>query len=275
MKRILVPCDFSEPSKQAFKFAVGLASATKSEVFILHVVETPVLHSSMLVPVEAYEKSFLKGLRTKYDKNVEKMKEQWGGKVKIHSSIEHGSVESGIQRFAQKKRIDLIVMGTHGAKGIRDLVIGSNTEKTLRHSQIPVIAIKKAPQLASIKDIILPTDFSKINKEQVVFIKDLQAILKARLQVVYVNSPENFTTNLEAERSLAEFVLGTGFKNYTLSIFNDITEEQGISNFSQRFKNKLLVMPTHGRTGLSHFFNGSVTEEVVKNTDWPVLTLHK
>lgn len=275
MKRILVPCDFSEPSKQAFKFAVSIASLTKGEVYVLHVVEVPTLHNSMLVPVQAYESSFLKKLKSKYDTNVQKMKEQWAGKIKVHSSVEHGSVDAGIKRFTEKKKIDLIVMGTHGVKGVREFVLGSNTEKAVRNSNVPVMAIKKAPQLSTTKDIVFPTDFNKINKKAIGLINDLQRILKARLQVVFVNNPENFVTNLEAEQSLTEFATENGLKNYTLHIFNDVSEERGIFNFSERFGNKIVAMPTHARKGLSHFFNGSVTEEVLESMNWPILTFHQ
>jgi len=275
MKRILVPCDFSEPSRQAFKFAVSIASLTKGEVFVLHVVEIPVLHNSLLVPVQTYESSFLKELKLKYNKNVQKMKEQWAGKIKVHSHVEHGSVEAGIKRFTEKKKIDLIVMGTHGVKGVREFVLGSNTEKAVRNSKVPVMAIKKAPQLLTIKDIIFPTDLNKIDKKPIGMINNLQKLLKARLQVLFVNNPENFVTNIEVEQSLVRFAAENGLRKYTLNVFNDLSEGKGIVNFSQRFKNKIIVMPTHARKGLIHFLNGSVTEEVLENMNWPILTFHQ
>lgn len=274
MKRILVPCDFSEPSKEAFKLAVAIASIIKCEVYLLHVVEVPVLHNSMLVPVHSYESTFLKELKQKYDKNVEKLKNRWAGKVRVHSHVEHGSVESGIKKLTDKKKIDLIVMGTHGVKGISTLVLGSNTEKAIRNSKVPVIAVKKSPHLPAIKDIVLPTDFNNIDKKHLSLISDLQKLLKARLHVVFINKPENFVTNIEAEQALAEFGAYNGLLNYTLNIFNDINEEKGIIHFSQRFKNKMIVMPTHARKGLNHLFNGSVTEDVLENMNWPILTFH-
>lgn len=275
MKRILVPCDFSEPSKEAFKLAVAIASVAKSDVYLLHVVEVPVLHNSLLVPVESYQASFLNEIKQKYNKNVEKMREQWAGKVKVHSHVEHGSVESGIRKFSEKRKIDLIVMGTHGVKGLREFVVGSNTEKAVRNSKIPVIAVKKAPNLSATKDIVFPTDFAKIEKGAIGLVKDFQKLLKAKLHVVFINNPENFIPSLDAEKYLSEFILDNQLNNYTLNVFNDLTEERGIVHFSQRFKNKIVVMPTTGRTGLNHFFNGSVTEEVLEKMNWPIFTFHK
>ena len=157
MKKILVPCDFSDTAVQAFRFACEIASTSKGEVFVLNVVEVPVLHSSMLVPIQSYEKSLIKALKGKASRNFEKIKEKWGGKVKIYLAVEPGSVAATIGKFVKKKRIDLIVAGTHGASGLKEFFIGSNAEKIVRLSTVPVFAIRKAVSISSIKSIVFPT----------------------------------------------------------------------------------------------------------------------
>ena len=106
MKKILVPCDFSDPAMQAFRFASEIASVSKGEIFLLNIVEFPVLHASMVVPVQTYEKAFLKEVKGKANKNLEKMKDKWGEKVKIHLVVEQGNVAATIKKFVDKKRID-------------------------------------------------------------------------------------------------------------------------------------------------------------------------
>ena len=93
MKRILVPCDFSPPSIQAFKFASQIARASKGEVFLLHVVEVPTLHNSIFSPVRAYENTFLKSVKEKTSRNFEKMKDKWSKKVKVQLFIVQGPVK--------------------------------------------------------------------------------------------------------------------------------------------------------------------------------------
>lgn len=273
MKKILVPCDFSTTATQAFRFACEIASVSKSEVFLLNVIELPTLHSSFLVPVQAYESTFLKEIKLKAQKNFEKMKEKWGGKLKIHFVMEHGSVADGVRRFVDKKRVDLVVMGTHGSSGIKEFTVGSNTEKVVRSAKVPVIAIKSAVRVASLKSIIFPTNMNVVNKELISSIKALQSFLKARLHLLYVNVPSNFIPDHATEMKLIQFAKQNDFRNCSIHIYNDIDEQSGIINFSAKFKNKIITMSTHGRRGINHLMSGSVAEDVVNHIDCPIWTL--
>ncbi len=272
MKKILVPCDFSNTAIQAFQFACEIAKASKGEIFLVNVVEFPVLHSSLIVPIKAYENAFLKEIKNKAIRNFEKIKERWGGKIKINFSVEQGSVASSVARFTSKKKIDLIVMGTHGSSGFREYAIGSNTEKIVRTSEVPVIAIKKTVKLSQLKEIVFPTDLKPGSKKLIDSVKALQSFLKARVNILYVNTPTNFSKNIATEKKLNEFAKQSQFKNYALHIYNDVNEESGIADFSSKFKNKLITMSTHGREGLSHLMNGSIAEDVVNHIDCPVWT---
>jgi nucleotide-binding universal stress UspA family protein len=273
MKRILVPCDFSTPAIQAFRFACQAASISKGEVFLLNVIELPSVHSSMLVPIQAYENAFLKDIKSKAHNNFEKLKNKWGGKVKIHLNVEHGSVAEGVKRFVAKKKIDLIVIGTHGSSGLKEYTVGSNAEKIVRSANVPVISIKKFVNLTSLKNIIFPTDLNDAEKALITSILALQSFLKARLHLLYVNVPSNFTPDHISERKLIEFARDHQLKNCSVHIYNDIDEESGIMNFSAKFKHRIIAMATHGRKGLNHLMRGSVAEDVVNHVDCPIFTL--
>jgi nucleotide-binding universal stress UspA family protein len=71
---------------------------------------------------------------------------------------------------------------------------------------------------------------------------------------------------------MERFVRGTAAENYTLSIYNDISVEKGILNFTKEIHAQLIGMSTHGRKGLSHFFNGSISEDMVNHANMPVIT---
>ena len=273
MKKILVPCDFSNSSVQAFRFACETASISKGEVFLLNIVELPTLHGSLLVPVEAYESAFLKEIKVKAHNNFEKIKNKWGGKARIHFFVEHGSVADGIKKFVAKKRIDVVIMGTHGSSGFREYAIGSNTEKVVRSSKVPVIAVKNAAAISKLKNIIFPTNLDLNQKHLVASVKALQHFLKAKLHILYINCPANFNRDINTERWLSELVIQSKFKNYTLNIYNDTDEERGIVDFSSKYKNKIVAMSTHGRRGLNHLLMGSITEDVVNHIDCPIWTL--
>ena len=272
MKKILVPCDFSSTAIQAFRFACEIATVSKGEVFLLNVIELPSMHNSLLVPIQAYENTFLKEVKSKAHRNFEKMKEKWGKKVNVNFFVEHGSVTEGIERFVSKKRVDLVVMGTHGSSGIKEYTVGSNAEKIVRFTKVPVIAIKKAVSASSLKNIVFPTNLKAVNKDLLNSVKALQSFFKARLHILYVNVPSNFIPDHLTENRLIEFAKQNEFKNCSIHIYNDIDEESGIINFSAKFKNKIIAMSTHGRRGINHLMNGSIAEDVVNHSDCPIWT---
>jgi len=273
MKKILVPCDFSNTAVQAFRFACEVASISKGEVFVLNVIELPSLHNSLLVPIQAYEAAFLKDVKLKAQRSFEKIKERYAGKVKVHFYLEHGSVTEGVKRFASKKRVDLVVMGTHGASGLKEYMVGSNTEKIVRSLSVPVMAIKKYTGISALKNIVFPTNLREVNKNVVSSVKALQSFMKAKLHILYVNVPSNFISDHVTEKRLMEFARQNQFKNCAIHIYNDIDEQSGIINFSAKFKNKIIAMSTHGRKGINHLMTGSVAEDVVNHIDAPIWTL--
>lgn len=272
MKKILVPCDFSDTALQAFRYACEIATVSKGEIFLLNIIELPSIHTSLFVPAQAYESVYLKGLKLKAHKNFEKMKDKWAGKVKVHLTLEKGSVTSAIKKFVDRKRIDLIVMGTHGSSGIKEYAIGSNTEKIVRTSKVPVIAIKKSVSISSIKNLILPTKMDA-SKKLIASIKVLQSLLKAHLHLLYINTPSNFIADRHTEPKLIELARQNQLKNCSIHIYNDIDEEAGIINFSVKFKNRMIAMATHGRTGINRLMTGSITEDVVNHIDCPIWTI--
>ncbi len=272
MKKILVPCDFSDTALQAFRYACEIATVSRGEIFLLNIIELPSIHTSLFVPAQAYESVFLKELKLKAHKNFEKMKEKWAGNVKVHLTLEQGSVTSAIKKFVDRKRIDLIVMGTHGSSGIKEYALGSNTEKIVRTSKVPVIAIKRSVSISSIKNLILPTKIDA-SKKLITSIKALQSLLKAHLHLLYVNTPSNFVSDRFTEPKLIEFARLNQLKNCSIHIYNDIDEEAGIINFSAKFKNRMIAMATHGRTGINRLMTGSITEDVVNHIDCPIWTI--
>ena len=273
MKKILVPTDFSNTASHAFRFACEMGSRTKGEIYLLHIVEFPRLNGALPVPVQAYEQVYLKGLKEKGLKALEKFKAQGGKKVRIHFSLEHGTIASTVQKFATRKKIDLIIVGTHGSSGLEEYLVGSNAEKIVQTSKVPVIAVKKPYGISSIKNLVFPTNLHPGQDKLMAQVKELQKFFQAKLHVLFVNTPSNFRRDIFIEKRLKEFAQEFQLKNYALNIFNDIDEENGIVNFSSRFKNSIIAMSTHGRRGLNHLFSGSVAEDVVNHIDCPVWTL--
>jgi nucleotide-binding universal stress UspA family protein len=271
MKKILVPCDFSSSAIQAFKFATQIALQSKGEIIILYVVELPVLRHGP-VPINAMEKVFLKGEKEKIDRDFSKMVDKWGKKVKVSLAVDHGAVNHTIIANIKRKKIDLVVMGTHGASGIREYVIGSNAEKVIRYSPVPVISVKQNFS-NSIKRIVFATDLSDLPKKVNEKILQLQKFFNAHLYVVYMNTPYNFKTEEALRPLIKDFMKRNGFsKDCTSSIYNDYDLVDGIRNFAKYNKADMVVVPTHSKKGILHFIFGSVAEDVANHIECPIWT---
>ena len=273
MKKILVPCDFSKQAINAFRFALDLASKSKGEVYLLNVVELPVMHDTVLMPVLSFEEQLLKELAGNSKKQFLKLKEKYEqGNVKVKSITKFGLTYRVIIDYIKQNKIDLVLMGTHGASGLRELLIGSNTEKIVRNSPVPVITIKQYPKGGTIKNIVFPNALDQDQEDLTMKVKALQDFFKAQLHIVWINTPASFTRDSTTLQRLEEFAKRFMFKKYTINIFNDLDEESGIINFTHSINADLIAMGTRGRKGLAHILSGSVTEDVVNHVNCPIWT---
>jgi len=271
MKRILVPIDFSGTSVEAFKFAVSIAEKSNGIIHLLNVIELPVLYDS--AAVLSFEQSYMQDRKKEVEKMVVRIKEKFAKDkpVKVKSIVAFGDTVATIRRVIKEIRADLVVMGTHGAKGLKEFTIGSNTEKIVRASPVPVISIKKG--IRQVKSIVLPTTPDFKMEELTMEIKKLQTFFGATLHVLFVNTPARFRTDAKIKEEMKNFAKRFMLKSYTVNIFNDISEEEGIKNFSRGVKADIIAMRTHGRRGIAHLTSGSIAEDVVNHIDCAIWTL--
>lgn len=273
MKKILVPCDFSKPAIDAFRFALDIAAVSKGSVHLLNVIELPVMPDPMMLPGLNFEGALIEELRAKTEKHFTKLLEKHStGNVKVITSLKFGVPSRLIIDYTTAQSIDLVVMGSHGASGVREFFIGSNTEKIVRKSPVPVLVAKNYFK-RQIKNIVFPNTLDAKNQDRLVAkVKEFQDFFKAKLHVVYINTPLNFTTDNVTHERLDAFVSQYKLKNYTCNIFNHADEEEGINQFTRRIKGDLIAIGTHGRKGVAHLLSGSLAEDVVNHTDALVWT---
>lgn len=273
MKKILVPTDFSDQAENALKVAAKLAKKNKSEIFLLHMLELPLELSDPAkkgggLPESLY---FMK-LANKRFKEV--LSKPYLKGLKVIETVQFQQTFEGINQAAKKFKVDLIVMGSHGASGFKEVFIGSNTEKVVRTSKIPVLVIKSKHEKFQVKNFVFASDFTPEArapfKEAVTFAKKTGAVM----HLLFVNTPSNFYTTQNAQKLIADFLKTTKprMAGITTNFYNDVSVESGILNFALEVKADLIGMGTHGRKGLAHFFNGSISEDLVNHAQLPVIT---
>lgn len=274
MKKILVPSDFSDQSQYAIKFAVDWAAHNKAQVHLLHVIELPVLYDTTLMPALYFEKEYLDDAAGLAKKTFSRLINKLNKKVQITWSVDYGNPTSVILQTVKNKKYDLVVMGTKGASGLKEYIIGSNTEKIVRLSVAPVIAVPGPVSFNSVKNIIVATALSG-NQDMVMnMAKFLQQLFNATLHLVYVNTPALFRKDKVSDELLSGHIKKYSLANVKSSIVNDITEEEGLIQYAIKTSKCMVLMATHGRRGIAHALTGSVAEDVVNHIKFPVFTLH-
>jgi nucleotide-binding universal stress UspA family protein len=276
MKRILVPCDFSAPSREAFKMAIDIAAKATGEIIVLHTIYDPVMYDPTFTGgTLAFDPTLLSQLEEDAKKALEKLTNEFAAKkIKTRLEISYNGIVPAILQLIGSRKIDLIVMGTAGASGFQEFFIGSNTEKVVRHATVPVIAVRTAPKLSAIKRILLPTTLELNQTEFISKVKELQEFFNATLDILLINTPIHFRRDADALEALEEFARHYKLKGYKLHFRNYWNEEDGIIDFAYTEGMHLVAMATHGRKGLAHLFNRSITEDVVNHILYPVWTYH-
>ncbi|MDH3710648.1 MAG: universal stress protein [Cyclobacteriaceae bacterium] len=276
MKKILVPTDFSKQAGYALDAAVDLAKRTDAEIVLLHVVEgfVPGSFSTMGgVPDDLDQEVFMKKLIEKSKRDLHKLADKdENSDVKITPTVQVGNAFTHISKDILENQADLVIMGSQGTSGYEEVFIGSNTEKIVRHADCPVITVKNPVDFDQVNEIAFAADFRDGDNNVIKPLKDLQNVLGAKLHLVKVDTPGTFESSRTIKKRIKAFVQQHGLENYTMEIYNEYTEEDGIIYFAEDIDADLIALSTHGRTGLIHLLSGSIAEDVVNHAQRPVWT---
>ncbi len=271
MKNILVPCDFSAEAREAYAFALQIAERTGGRVTVLTAIDLPIAYSASIGATPYYfDPSLIKDLKEEAQKQFNKLTPK-PASVTVDFFAMDGSVTPVIRQFIRDKAIDLVVMGTRGASGLKEYLIGSNTEKIVRYSPVPVFTIRRSVGLATLRNIVFPTMLEP-DAALLAHLRHLQSFLKAKLHLVIINTPYNLQRTPDELEKMKAFATSQGLVNYTISSRDDFGEPAGIHRFAREIHADLIAMGTHGRRGLAHFFSGSIAESVVNHVDCPIWT---
>lgn len=275
MKTIMVPVDFSEYSEYALKVAASVAKNGKAEIITLHMLD---IQNALMNESENYYQertAFLLQLAKRNFKTF--LKKDYLEGIKVVPVIKHFKIFSDINEFAKEENADMIIMGSHGATGFKELFFGSNTEKVIRTSEIPVFVIKNNPENFNFNTVVYATDFSKESIGAYLRMKAVVEDFKGEMHVIYVNTPyDDFKTTAEMQLAAGKFfeiAEGNGEKVKDVTFVSDKTVEKGIISYAKSVGADLISMSTHARKGWSHMINGSLTEDIANHTELPIMTV--
>lgn len=283
IKRILVPTDFSAPAKHAFHFAEQIANQSNAEIHLYHVMEAPSASYEQggsfnvegEMDLDSHEEViFTKSLVSKVKRKMHALAaEAKHDHIKFHTHVEMGNVFKSIISMIEDHDMDLMVIGTHGAQGIGEAIVGSTAEKLVRFSPVPVIAVKSENLDVSLRNIVFASEFNEDMSNVMPYVKEIQNLFQSKIHLVRVNTPNDFHSTRTMKNMMEEFAHKYKLENYTVNNYSDIVEEDGIIYFAEDIHADMIIMPTHARKGLMHLLSGSIAEDVVNHANRPVMTI--
>ncbi|MEM6642575.1 MAG: universal stress protein [Bacteroidota bacterium] len=278
MKKILVPYDFSPVAEHALDLACQIADKVDSEIMLLNVIEHPTTDSFRTMGIQdvnPLEQLYIKKMYEKVDMKLSEVitKAKYSDD-KITSKIQLGNAYNTIIDQVVEEKVDLLVVGTEGAEGLNEFLVGSIAEKIVRKATCPVITTMNRCEIEPIEKIVFASDFSHTDAGFISRLKELQSTLEAQLNIVKINTPASFTSTRHDMQQMEEFVKKYDIKNYSIDIYNYKNEEDGIVYYAEDIKADMIALGTHQRKGVGHFLAGSIAEDVVNHAVIPVWTAH-
>ncbi len=288
LRNILCPLDFSEFSARAFDCAQSLARHYQGTLFAFHVVQSVFsAYPTYINPDVVDEVS--RGLRTfAADEMRDFLENHTQPGVRIESQVQEGDITDTILALALARQADLIVMGTHGRHGLDHLLLGSVTEKVLRKSRCPVLAVRAplvppaGPPGAEVRfaRILFCVDFSAHSEAGLGYALSLAQEYQAELTLLHVR--EDSPGAKEMEKICAEVddrLRGplrsggpTGAQVRThVGVGKPYAE---IVRYAREIAADLIILGVRGRNVLDLALFGSTTHRVIQQSSCPVLTVH-
>ncbi len=301
IQRILMPTDFSTCANHALTHAITLARRFGAELHLLHV---NVMYEVEPTPMDELFPGF-EELHLRREEAIEKRmsllleQRHAEGLTIVEAQLRGFSAAPTILDYAVDEQIDLVVLGTHGRRGLRRFVLGSVSEEIVRAAPCPVLTVRDEEEVErfhEMRRIVVPFDFSADSRKALDAARELAAVYGAQIDLVYVVEPPLFTQlevplgrytfefdrekfALEMKAEMAKLVdgldddgadaTGPGVEGHIVDGF----VAPALTRFAETSGADLILIASHGLGGLQHFLLGSVAAKVVRSASCPVLTL--
>lgn len=280
IRSIVVAVDFSGPSRAAVKRASALAKQAGAAIHLIHAARlpVPVVSHEFAIPGPAWE-----SVRDDAQKKLERVAaELRKDQIEVSLEVNGEDPADAIRSAAEAHHADLVVMGTHGHRGVEHFILGSVAERVVRTCGVPVMAVKGAADKAAdpIERIVVATDYSDHANAAMDYAIDLAKALNARIDLVHaftlpahyftpygVAPPDGLVNELvaSAESMLAERSDSVSRQGVEVeSHFVTTAPSSAIAEVASKVDADAIVMGTRGNTGLKHVFLGSVAERTLR-----------
>ncbi len=282
-KKILWPTDFSKNSRKVIPYLKLFANAFGSKIYILHVVnQLRDLYLSILADPEFYQIAMDKAQQDATKKLKSLGKRFLVSGLKTETFVTLGTPYHEIIKFAEEKKIDLIFLHLRGYNPLESLLVGSTSKRVIHHSKGQVMVVTHQKRRPTIKKILVPTDFSEIAERAITVGIRLAKTFDAELHILHVlellaydpAKAKRFLREkdiIHVEREIKKRLKGPKEINVKRHVIRRFEAGAAICEFAEQKRMSLIVMGSHGRSGIEKILLGSVTDKVVGISKVPIL----
>jgi nucleotide-binding universal stress UspA family protein len=276
IKRMLIPMDFSETGLLALEHGAFMARTFKADLYLLHIIEAKEFAFNVYDPVllikDENDDEMEEIATIKLEELRKKIADEYG--VNAIPLINYGRVVTGIKEAAKENEINLIVMGTHGAKGFEEYFIGSNAHKALEISPCPVLTIQLHTKKYGFKNIVMPIDNSLHSRQKVNTVIELASLFNSTIHILgLLNTEENENENkFNIKIKTVEDAVKKAKLSYDLKIVKGENLAVEAMSYSDEIGADLIViMSDHESNIKTMIFGGS--KQIVNHSNIPVLSI--
>lgn len=272
--KILIPTDFSKLSKVAVVYAANLAKKLSAEITLLHVVYVGGPgRSQTAVKTQPIEQTLMKISLRDMEKVIKEIRKEVGPEIKITQKIIEGyPIEEIVEKIAGQNDIDLIIMGTKGAGGLKKVVVGSNAAAVIGNSKIPVIAVPRYARFKNIKHIVYASDMLALTKEVKTLIT-FARLFNATMYLFHVLSGPG--EKIDAAEIKKELIRKYKYPKVSVHISANDDVMEAIDEYIADVEADMLAMFTHKPTFFEKLFGKSITREMAFHSQVPLLAIKK
>lgn len=268
-KRIVVPTDFSPLSKIAVRYAVEFAKQMGADLILLHVL--PSLGPTLGTVATTHLKE---EMAASTENDLKKLAEELQtDDLSIKYQIAYGAgVEEVMEPFTKTHAIDLIIMGSKGATGLKRIILGSNTIGVINKCTTPVIVVPEHITITKTDTLVYASDLKNLISE-VLFIIPYAKTLDASIKIIHV-PPSNNLEEIHTENIASNLIKITGFQKIQFQIISAEDVISTIEKYTAEITGELLVMFTRPTSFLEQLFTKSLTREIAWHSKTPLLVVN-
>lgn len=272
MKKILVPTDFSETADKARDYAIQLAQLIEAEIILLNTYHVPYSGASAGTLINI-DKIALEEAEKAMDLQLEYVNNNYAN-IKFSTLCRSGLLIDSIRRISENNDVDLIVLGTKGASGAIENMLGSNASSLVGNVNIPIITVPKEGKINFPKRIVAANDLMETGEES--FFEVLKQIAIDTYSTIdflfIVNEESEIDTKIQRLKA-ADFDNTFDSHYHPFHFKTSENVEEGILDYIEQKDFDLLVVVSHQRSFWEGLFHKSISKSLVKHAKLPILIL--